>query len=76
MKKYFRYLTLCALLSLLTFGSSASSNSSAARPQRPLDPVCVSACQQIFSECFANAPTPADQHQCLAAYRHCIAHCK
>ncbi len=74
MKKSFRYLTLCTVL-LMTFGSSVSSNSSAALPQRPLDPTCLSACQQLHYECFVNARTTAEQKKCLAAYRACIAHC-
>ena len=75
MKKSFCYLALCTVVLLMPFGSSALSNSSAARPQHQLDPVCVRACQQVLTQCFANAGTRAEQHQCLAAYRRCIAHC-
>jgi len=76
MKKNFRYLALGTIVLLSTFGSSVSSNSSAALPQQQLDPACVSACQQQHFECFANAGTNAEQKQCLAAYRRCIAHCR
>ena len=75
MKNNLRSLVLCTAVLLMTLGASVSSNSLVARPQHRLDPVCVRACQQILSECFANAPSPADQKKCFAAYRHCIAHC-
>jgi hypothetical protein len=76
MRKLARYLIRCTVLLVVTFGT-ASSNAPAIRAQDADDPACRSSCFVEFQACyFAAYPSRPETNKCLAAYRHCIAHCK
>lgn len=75
MKKLTRYLLPCFVLLVLTFGT-VSSNTLAPRPQNEDDPACSFNCFVQFQACyFAAFPSRSEGNKCVAAYRHCIAHC-
>ena len=76
MRRLARYLLLCTVLLLVGYGI-LSSNSVSPRAQDQDDPACRDICFQQFQACyFAAFPSRPETHKCLAAYRHCIAHCK
>jgi hypothetical protein len=64
-------LALAAVLALAVLFPSASSS---AKGPKPIPAECVSQCQQLLYECFAQ--NGADDNHCIAVYRSCTALCK
>ena len=76
MRKALLYLAICVSLLMATFGT-VSSRSFAPKAQDQDDPACRDACVREFQSCYQAAyPSKPEGQKCLAAYRHCIAHCK
>jgi len=76
MRKAICFVALCTLLSIATF-STVSGGSPAPKAQDQDDAACRNACFVEYQSCFFAAyPSKPEMNKCLAAYRHCIAHCK
>jgi hypothetical protein len=71
MKKLFRRLGFLTLI-LATMLATHTTISSAQDGPNPVDPACVSFCQNLLYQCIASG----EKHNCLGVYRQCIAHCK
>jgi hypothetical protein len=76
MKKAIRYVITCVLFLIATFGT-VSSSSRVDKATVQDDPACRNACFTEYQTCFFAAyPSKPEMQKCLAAYHHCIAHCK
>ena len=74
MKRNFRYIVFLTCLVFATLGTCLSPNSVAAPARGVPDPACVSECQLVLYNCFANG-TKKNENACISTYRHCIAQC-
>ena len=74
MRKSPPYSFALALVAVLALGLLFPSASSSAKGPKPIPPECVSECQLVLFECFAQ--NGADDNHCIALYRSCTARCK